>query len=154
MKKMLVSAALIAGLAATAGPAAAAPTPIEGSIVFHDCDFKVIGTFSGKANLIATGAGEILSTSPGLEITLTNAKTGESVSYVITGSFNFSTDPDTGNTVTTARGTNLLTRTVTDEGIYITTGNFSFVTDAKGKIVEEFSFNGPGQIIDVCAELS
>jgi hypothetical protein len=155
MKRLLLSAALAAGIAAVSGPAIAAPpTDAGGELTLRDCGFKVEVQLTGKSQFVETGAGEILSLSPGQKVTLTNPENDKTVSYVITGSFHISTDPATGNTIVTATGTNLLTRTLADEGIYLTTGNFSFETTAKGKIVEEFEFDGPGQVVDVCAELA
>jgi hypothetical protein len=162
MKRCLIFLAIVAGMTAMAGSAAAAPPDkFEGELPeAYTTACKTAGlptlesSISGRAKVIDTGVGTTISTSPGTKVTLTNPDNDKTVSYVITGALHISEDA-AGNTVYKATGRNLLTRTITDVGLYVTTGNFSFVVAPDGvTIVEEFDLDGPGRVIDVCAALS
>jgi hypothetical protein len=181
MKRYLISLALAAGITATASSAIAAP-PERFNFTdlglldpaYEDCTSAGIkkpveGSASGKAKDIRTGAGSIISISPGAKVTYRNPLNERTLTYVITGSSHItseqiSTDPVIRRETVRVTGRNLLTRTLEQEGIYITIGNFSFVRtvnemgpgpeDDVVTIVEEFDFNGPGQVINVCDALA
>ncbi|NKX54197.1 hypothetical protein [Arthrobacter mobilis] len=153
MKKWLISTALASSIAGLAGPAvAAAPTPVDSDLpkfIQNACKgFKIEGEITGEEKVLAFPDGGFIVIAPNQEVTLT--ANGNTFTSVITGSFHVSTDAE-GNTVFTGTGRNLLTRS---NGLFLTIGNISFTFDEKGKLVEEFALDGPGQVIDVCAALS
>jgi hypothetical protein len=119
------------------------------------CDFPLQIVLSGKAKEIQLPNGGLLITSPGLDATLTNftdpdAVNPPSVTFNVTGSTVTSTDPETGDVTTVARGRNLLIDPVA--GTVIAIGNFSFVSNSDGTVAEPLE--GEGQLIDVCALLA
>jgi hypothetical protein len=119
------------------------------------CTFPLQLDLSGKGKLIEhpNGVGlTSISTSPGLDVTITNATppAENQATFNITGSFHQTTDPVTGEVTTLARGRNLLSDP--EAGTVIAIGNFSFVFDAEGNLVQELE--GEGQLIDVCALLA
>jgi len=118
------------------------------------CDFPLQIELSGKAKEIHLPNGGLLITSPGLDATLTNltdprAVNPPSVTFNVTGSTVTSTDPETGDVTTVARGRNLLLDP--EAGTVIAIGDFSFVLDAEGNVIQPLE--GEGQLIDVCAAL-
>ena len=126
------------------------PFVLKKRAVFGNCAFPVEVQFSGAGKQITLPDGSFIATSPGLKVTLTNTETGTSETFSITGSFDVTTDPETGYVTTTSRGTSLLGDP--EAGFVIATGNFSFVVDEKGKLVEPLS--GEGELTDVCEALS
>ncbi|MBB5750300.1 hypothetical protein [Micrococcus sp. TA1] len=159
--RRFASALMAAGLVTAAAPAVAAPngTPPEGfegelgePYTTACAGLDLEGSVSGKFKQIETPVGTTIQTSPGTKVTLTNPDNGKTVRYVITGSFHISKDAD-GNTVTEARGRNLLTREEYP-GLYLTIGNVFFVQDPDGEFLDEFSLEGPGRVINICEELS
>ena len=85
-------------------------------------------------------------------MTLTNIRTGESVTYVITGATHIDTS-EPGLQIVTSTGRNVLIVPVGDrEGLYLTQGTVEFVLDDKGRQVS--AFEGPGQVTDICALLA
>src|SRR5215218_2534040 len=90
MKKLLaICCALIFALVAGVGPAAAAPAEdFTLELTFKAkslCSFEVDLLVTGKSKTIdLPGDGSILP-APGQRVTITNAETGESVTFVITG---------------------------------------------------------------------
>jgi hypothetical protein len=156
MKKWLTSAALAASIAALGAPAVAAPPPTAPSgppttftfeTTLSGCKFDVSATVTGKTKTITLPSGAQIITAPNQTVTVTG--NGKSASFVITRVFFETTNPD--DTVTfKVRGRNLLTRS---NGIFLVSGNFSFVNEGEHTIVE-FDLGGPGNIIDVCQALS
>ena len=117
--------------------------------VFGRCDFPIQYQLSGKAKLLTLPGGRFITTAPGQTATLTNLDTGKKVTLNITGAFHQTTDED-GNVVTMATGRNLLGDP--DAGFVLAIGNFSYVFDKNGNLVQ--SLEGEGQLIDVCSVLS
>ena len=113
------------------------------------CDFPIQLDLSGKAKTIELPNGAFIMTSPGLDVTVTNEITGEQARFSITGTF-FETTAENGDVTTVITGRNLLFDP--DAGIVLLSGNFSFVFDAEGNLLQ--SFEGEGQVIDVCELLS
>jgi hypothetical protein len=159
MKKWLTSAALAAGIAALAAPAVAAPpstapsgppTTVNFSQPLSGCDFPVTATVTGKAKEITLPSGGLIVTAPNQTVTVRNDATGATADFVITGVFFITTD-EADNVTFKARGRNLLTRS---NGIFLTTGNFSFTLLAEENVFVEFDLDSPGKVIDVCAALS
>jgi hypothetical protein len=99
-----------------------------------------------------------ISTSPGLDVTITNRDKPENqATFNITGSIVTSTNPETGEVTQLFRGRNLLFDA--EAGTNIAIGNFSFVSIPAGPpgvegdiIVQPLTSTG-GQLIDVCALL-
>jgi outer membrane lipoprotein-sorting protein len=118
---------------------------------FANCAFDVEAQFSGKGKQINLPDGSFIATSPGLSVTLTNLDNPENQeTFSITGSFDVTTDPETGDVTTVSRGRSLLGDPVA--GLVIATGNYSFVVDEDGNLLEPLS--GEGQTIDVCEALA
>jgi hypothetical protein len=120
------------------------------------CDFPVLLETSGKGKAIELpgkkkGVAEaFIFTSPGLDATLTNVNNPENQeTYNITGSVT-QTKLENGNVETVLTGRNLAIDP--EAGFVIAVGNFSFVFDAKGNLVQPLS--GEGQLIDVCEALA
>jgi hypothetical protein len=151
----LAVAAPMAVAAAPPKPNPNAPVPVEGSqvlepgAVFGRCDFPILYELSGKAKLLTLPGGRFITTAPDQTATLTNLATGKKVTLNITGVFNQTTD-ENGNVVTMATGRNLLGDP--QAGFVLAIGNFSYVFDAKGNLVQPLQ--GEGQLIDVCGLLS
>ena len=118
------------------------------------CDFRLQLDLSGKGKLIEhpNGVGlTSISTSPGLDVTVTNLDNLENqATFNITGSIVTSTPDENGEVTTLYRGRNLLSDA--EAGTVIAIGNFSFVQDAQGNVVQHLE--GKGQLIDVCALLA
>lgn len=85
-------------------------------------------------------------------MTLTNVKTGESITFVITGATHIDTS-DSGLHVVTSTGRNvLIVPEEHREGLYLTQGTVTFVLADRGRQVS--AFEGPGQVTDICALLA
>jgi hypothetical protein len=109
-------------------------------------------TVTGKSGVNELPGGATIITAPGQEATLTNVRTGESVTYVITGATHIDTSSP-GLQVITSTGRNVLIVPEGDrEGLYLTLGTVTFVLDDKGRQVS--AFEGPGQVTDICALLA
>ena len=152
-----MAATLVAVVAlALAGTAFAAPPepvdtkpfPVEGI-----CPFPMEAQLSGKSEGKELPGGRILSTSPGLRVTLTNLKEpANQVSYVITGSF-LETELANGNLFVVARGRNIVFGP--EVGMFLTIGRFTFTAfDADGTPLALTRPTGNGRIVDVCARLA
>lgn len=136
--------------------AQAPPTDVSGTFVLPantiapgECAFDVQVSLSGKAKQITLPGRRFILTSPALSITLTNlADTTKSVTLNATGAMHQSTQ--NGDLVTVATGRNLLGDPVA--GFVLAIGNFSFVFDAQGNLVQPLM--GHGQLIDVCKLIS
>jgi hypothetical protein len=118
------------------------------------CDFPIRLEVSGKGKTITLPNGSRIITSPGLFVTVTNLDTPENQTTLnITGTFHESTNPENGEVTTRITGRNLPFDP--DAGINLTIGNFSFVFDAEGNLLQSFEdTDGNGQVIDVCELLS
>jgi hypothetical protein len=114
------------------------------------CDFPMRLDLSGKAKTIELPNEAFIFTSPGVDVTITNTNPPQNqATFNITGSFHQTTDPVSGDVTTFFRGRNLLFDA--EAGTNIAIGNFSFVQDAEGNVVQHLE--GEGQLIDVCALL-
>jgi len=133
----------------------APPLPTEGSqdlpagAVYGKCDFPIRFASSGKAQELVLPDGRFIYTSPGLTATLTNLSTGKQATLTITGAFHQTTLAN-GDVVTEATGRNLLGDP--EAGFVLAIGDFSYVFDKKGKLVQPLT--GEGQLIDICGLLS
>lgn len=158
MKSWLTPIALAAGLAAGVGPALAAPNPnaptsADGSFEYPCPNFVVRVDATGLFKPIVLPGNRYVYAWPNLRVTVT-APNGNSASYVATGASHTEILPN-GNTKWTATGRNLLFVPQTlghPSGVFLTTGNVSFVLDPQGAEVELFS--GTGRVLDVCQALS
>lgn len=125
------------------------PIDLDSGAVFGNCDFPIRLEYSGKAKTLQLPGGRFIFTSPGLTATLTNLESGEQERIVITGAFH-QTTLENGDVVTEATGRNLLGDP--KAGFVVAVGNFSYVFDKKGNLVQ--SLAGEGQLVDVCDLLS
>jgi hypothetical protein len=100
---------------------------------------------SGKEQVPDLPGDRFIFTSPGLTATLTNLETGNQETLSITGAFH-QTTLENGDVQTVATGRNLLGDP--EAGFVLAIGDFSFVFDKKGKLVQPLS--GEGQLIDIC----
>jgi hypothetical protein len=153
MKKLSFLAALLFGLVMAAGPAAAAPpAPADVTFIIKDCGFRIQATVTGESGVNELPGGATIITAPNQRVTLTNVKTGESVTYVITGATHIDASQP-GLFTITSTGRNVLIVPVGDrEGLYLTEGTVTYVLDDKGRQVS--AFEGPGQVTDICAILA
>jgi len=127
----------------------ASPIDLDPGAVFGNCDFPVRLVVSGMQKNLTLPGGRFISTSPRLTATLTNLETGKQETVVITGAFH-QTTLENGDVVTKVTGLNLLGDP--EAGFVLAKGNFSFVFDAEGNLVQPLT--GEGQLIDVCGLLS
>ena len=141
-------------------PNGGAPDVVSGTVPPEffpgTCAFPLHLEVNGKAKLLELPDGggvglTSIATSPGLDVTITNVETPENqATFNITGAFHNSADtPETGLVTTRVTGRNLLSDPVA--GTVIAIGNFSFVFDAEGNLVQPLE--GKGRLIDVCALL-
>lgn len=144
MKRWLISAAAMAGIIVSAGPAAAAPPDaIDVTFTSTDCGFPVEIQVVGKTKTIDLGDGQSIITSPAQTATLT--ANGNTVEYVITGTSHEQVMPD-GTVEVTAAGRNILIRP--NVGLFLTTGNFNYARTAAGGELRPFI--GSGQVVNIC----
>ena len=137
--------------------------PVDPAFFPGTCDFPLQLELSGKAKTIELPDGGVgitsISTSPGLDVTITNLDTPENqATFNITGSIVTSTNPETGEVTQLFKGRNLIFDA--EAGTNITIGNFSFVSIPAGPpgpegdiIVQPLTSTG-GRLIDVCALLA
>jgi hypothetical protein len=121
------------------------PIDLDSGAVFGKCDDPISLVYSGKAKKLQLPSERFIFTSPELTATLTNVESGEQETVVITGAFH-QTTLENGDVVTEATGRNLLGDP--KAGFVIAVGNFSYVFDAQGNLVQPLE--GEGQLIDVC----
>ena len=159
MKRIVVAAVSVILALIVAVPIAGAarqepPFPVEQNFtlepgaVFGNCDFPIRFELSGKGQTLALPGDRFIFTSPGLTATLTNLDTGTQETFNITGAFHQST-LENGDVVTVSTGRSILGDP--EAGFVVAIGNFSYVFDEKGKLVQPLS--GEGQLIDVCDAL-
>jgi hypothetical protein len=146
-------ALLLLAFAATASAAPPEPVDTTPFLVEDICPFPMEAQLSGKSKVKELPGGRILSTSPGLRVTLTNhEEPTNQVSYVITGSFLETERPD-GNLFVVARGRYVVFGP--EVGMFLTTGRFTFIAfDADGTPLALTRPTGNGRIVDVCAKLA
>ena len=118
------------------------------------CTFRLQLEVSGKEKRITQPDGSLIITSPGLDVTATNLDTPENQArFSIAGTFFETINPENDEVTTVVTGRNLLFDP--DAGIVLLSGNFSFVFDAEGNLIQSFEdTDGKGQVIDVCALLA
>lgn len=113
------------------------------------CTFGVELSLTGKAKAIELPGSRVIVTSPGLDATATNLDDlSKQVTLNITGVFHETTEQD-GSVVTVVTGRNLLFDP--QAGFVLAIGNFSFVFDADGNLIQPLE--GQGRLIDVCAAI-
>ena len=117
------------------------------------CDFPFQLDFSGKAKTIDRPGDVFIFTAPDLNVTVTNLDndkqaTFNEATFNVTGTLEQTTLAN-GDVVTVARGRNFLIDP--EAGTVIAIGDFSFVFNAKGELIQPLE--GEGQLIDVCAAL-
>lgn len=113
------------------------------------CTFRVEVSTIGKAKTIDFPGDRVISTFPGLDATVTNLDApAKQVTLNITGVFHQTLEPD-GSIVTVLTGRNLLLDP--QAGFVLAIGNFSFVSDARGSLIQPLE--GQGLLIDVCATI-
>jgi hypothetical protein len=112
------------------------------------CDFPFQLDFSGKAKTIDRPGDVFIFTSPDLNVTVTNLDNDKQATFNVTGTLEQTTLAN-GDVVTVARGRNFLIDP--EAGTVIAIGDFSFVFNAKGELIQPLE--GEGQLIDVCAAL-
>jgi hypothetical protein len=111
------------------------------------CEFPVELLLTGKAKTIVLPGDRFIFTSPGLKVTLTNLDDpSKRVTLNITAPFHQETKQD-GSVVTLSTGRSLLFDP--EAGFVLAIGNFSFVFDAAGNLIQPLE--GKGQLIDACA---
>src|SRR5215211_3142498 len=125
---------------------------VEPGAKFGSCDFPLQLDLSGKGKTITLPDGSRILTSPGLFVTATNTVNGEQATFNISGTLH-ETTAENGDVTTKVTGRNLLSDP--DAGFVLLSGNFSFVFDAEGNLLQSFEdTDGHGQVIDVCALLA
>lgn len=154
MKRMLVLVALLLGLVVGAGPVAAAPPVPIGSFTFvnRDCGYRIEVVVTGKSGVNELPGGATIITAPGQEVTLTNIKTGASVTYVITGATHINVVSADRQEVTSTGRNVLIVPEGDREGLYLTLGTVTYVLDGRGRQITPFE--GPGQVTDICTLLA
>jgi hypothetical protein len=113
------------------------------------CAFDILAQQSGKVKEIVLPGGRTIFIFPANTITLTNPANQKQETFVITGSFH-QTLLENGDLVTVATGRNALLDP--EAGFVISIGNFSFVFDATGNLIQPLQ--GTGQLIDICELLA
>jgi hypothetical protein len=126
-------------------------TPEEVAEFFPgQCSFPIQLDLSGKGKVITLPDDRRILTSPGLHVTVTNMDNSEQATFNVTGTFHETTDPVTRDVTTRVTGRNLLFDP--EAGVVLTIGNFTYVHDAEGNLIQ--AFEGKGQVTDVCALLA
>jgi hypothetical protein len=114
------------------------------------CAFGVEISVAGKAKTIHLPGDRFIVTAPGQHATLTNlGDPTKQVMLNITGAFHQTTQQD-GSVVTVSTGRSLLFDP--QAGFVLAIGNFSFVFDANGNLIQPLE--GQGQLIDACAMIN
>jgi hypothetical protein len=136
-----------------------APEPVSDDFIVEpgaeggSCDFPLRVEVSGKGKEITMPDGSSIFTSPGLFATVTNQTNGEQATFSISGTFHVTTNPVNKEVTYKVTGRNLLSDP--DAGYVLLSGNFSFVFDENGNLIQSFEdTDGHGQVIDVCELLS
>ena len=110
------------------------------------CGFDVQVTLTGREGLIALPSGGFLITAPDVYGTFTNlSDPTKSVTLNITGVFHVSFDQN-GDTIVMVTGRNAFIEP--SGGILLLIGNFTFVSDSNGNLIQ--GPTGVGQTISIC----
>ncbi|MDH4153798.1 MAG: hypothetical protein OEV01_08455 [Nitrospira sp.] len=126
---------------------------IDAKSAFYACEFNVSLSVAGKGGAITLPNGRFIYTSPAQSATLINLDNPQKqVMLNITGSTMQSTNAQ-GNQVFQPRGRNLLgdpgqTNENGYEGLVLAIGNFSYVFDSNGNLIQPLK--GQGTITNVC----
>jgi hypothetical protein len=132
-----------------------APTPIEETFdipaggVFGRCDFPIRFEASGKGKELELPGGRFISTFPGLTLTLTNLNNGHRETFNVTGSIHQTTLAN-GDVQFVSTGRSIFGDP--EAGFVLGIGNFSYVFDKNGNLVQPLS--GEGQMSDICKALA
>jgi hypothetical protein len=156
MKRWLISAAAVAGIIVSAGPAAAAPPttpgtdPVDFTFTSTDCGFDVDIHVVGKTKTINFSDERLIIPAPGQVATVSlTADPDTAVQYVITGTFFVQVLDDDSQEVKVT-GRNILIRP--GNGIFLTTGDFNYALNADGSELRPFS--GSGTVVNICDVLT
>lgn len=160
MKKLMVLCTLFFAFFAGATPVVAA-APSEDvllDITFKAnqlCSYPVQLVVTGKSKLIELPGDRVFIASPGQEVPITNLKTGEEETFLITGSTHVELQAD-GTTEVKVTGLNVVLNPreskSEEPGIFLLEGNFTFALNADG--TEERVFSGTGEVTDICELLA
>jgi len=152
MKRRVAPLVLAAVLLAGTGTAAAAPPePIDVTFIWPCSGFNATLTATGKSATISLPGDRFKIIAPDQKVTITG-KSGETVSYVITGVTHVQVQPD-GSYAVTATGLNVVLVPKTKShpaGLFLTSGTVSWTLNPDGSERTFFSSQG-GQVTDVCA---
>ncbi|MDE8588398.1 hypothetical protein [Arthrobacter sp. NQ4] len=158
MKKLLTMCVVFFAMITGVGPATAASGDVLLDVTFKAnqlCKYPVELLVTGKSKFIELPGDQFVIASPGQRVTVTNLKTGESVTYLITGTTHGELQAD-GTTEVTVTGLNVVlnAREAKSEkpGLYLLEGNFNFALNADG--TEARVFSGTGDVTDICALLA
>lgn len=155
--KVVAVAGFVALVGATNSGSAAPnpPQPVDSTPILLPadkswCPFPIKIVQTGKAKSITLPGNRSIFTSPGLIVEITNISepidATKSYSQGVTGSFHQSIDATTGYIVTRTTGRSLLGDPTT--GLVFVNGNFRFVFDSNGTLVEPL--NGKGTMVSAC----
>ena len=127
---------------------------IPAKSVFYACEFNLSFSVEGKSGIITLPGNRFIFTSPAQSATLINLDSNppKEVKLNITGSSKLSTNQQ-GDQIYQARGRNLLVdpgQTNKDgyEGLVLAIGNFSYIFDSEGHLIQYLK--GNGTITKVC----
>lgn len=119
------------------------------------CKYPVQLVVTGKSKFIELPGDRFFIASPGQEVTITNLKTGEEETFLITGATHAEVQAD-GTTEVTVTGLNVVLNPREAKsgkpGIFLLEGNFNFALKEDG--TEERVFSGTGDVTDICALLA
>jgi hypothetical protein len=151
--------ALIAALLSLGGPATAAPpTPVDQTLTFkagEACQFPIQVALTGKQGSIALPNNPIfffIAPAPNQRVTVTNLKTGETITVNATGTFRFVTLPDGGTQIVAGGQNFLFGEPQVGAGALATTGPIEVLVDENFEIVA-MDLSG-ARVRDICAELA
>jgi hypothetical protein len=125
---------------------------VDAGFPFGSCHgFAIQLDATGKGKVIATGTGNMIVTSPNLNVTVKNlSDPTKQATFNITGSLHRTPNPD-GSITTVYTGRNFVIDVVA--GVVLVIGNASYVSDATGQIIIQPLTMKAGTITDVCALL-
>lgn len=110
---------------------------------------------TGKSKFVDLPGDRFFIASPGQELTVTNVKTGEEATFLITGSTHAEVQAD-GTTEVKVTGLNVVANPRESKsvrpGLFLLEGNFTFALKEDG--TEERVFSGTGEVTDICALLA
>jgi hypothetical protein len=159
MKKLLVLCTLIIAMIGGTSPALAAPS---GDVLLDTtfkanqvCKYPIELVVTGKSKFIDLPSDRYIVASPGQVVTVINLKTGESATFLITGTTHAQVQAD-GTTEVTVTGLNVVLNSreqkSEEPGLFLLEGNFDFALNPDGTEAEVFS--GTGDVTDICTLLA